>query len=181
MKAEPTAHPHAREVRHNFSLNRTTMPRFSNWNAALSEIASWLLSTLAARSARAAALRRTARLCLFVRNYCNDDAAWEDVSPKRMAVRVYFSTDGLPPRDRVKFWRDYFARQVHSFTPARFRMSPASAPRPANRSPAELRCWIETGLEPATRADVQRDKTEAIYIRRFRAPMIWRAASATLG
>ena len=117
MKAEPTAHPHAREVRHNFSLNRTTMPRFSNWNAALSEIASWLLSTLAARSARAAALRRTARLCLFVRNYCNDDAAWEDVSPKRMAMRVYFSTDGLPPRDRVKFWCDYFARQVHSFTP----------------------------------------------------------------
>ena len=32
-----------------------------------------------------------------------------------MQVRV--STDDLPPRDRVKFWCDYFAKQAHSITP----------------------------------------------------------------
>ena len=32
-------------------------------------------------------------------------------------MRVHFSTDDLPPRDRVKFWCDYFAKQAHSITP----------------------------------------------------------------
>ena len=33
-------------------------------------------------------------------------------------MRVHFSTDSLPPRDRVRFSCDYFAQQVHSFTPS---------------------------------------------------------------
>ena len=33
-------------------------------------------------------------------------------------MQVRFSTDDLPPRDRVKFWCDYFAKQAHSITPS---------------------------------------------------------------
>ena len=32
-------------------------------------------------------------------------------------MQVHFSTDDLPPRDRVRFWCDYFAKQAHSITP----------------------------------------------------------------
>ena len=32
-------------------------------------------------------------------------------------MQVYFSTDDLPPRDRVRSWCDYFAKQAHSITP----------------------------------------------------------------
>ena len=33
-------------------------------------------------------------------------------------MQVHFSTDDLPPRDRVRFWCDYFAKQAHSITPS---------------------------------------------------------------
>ena len=32
-------------------------------------------------------------------------------------MRVHFSTDDLPPHDRVSSWCDYFSRQAHSITP----------------------------------------------------------------
>ena len=32
-------------------------------------------------------------------------------------MQVRFSTDDLPPRDRVRFWCDYFAKQAQSVTP----------------------------------------------------------------
>ena len=94
----------------------------------------------------------------------------------------YFSTDGLPPRDRVRFWCDYFARQVHSFTPGEIPDAAAFRAEASGQVAGGFALLdIETGLERArrTRADVQRDKTEAIYIRRFRRPMIWRAAPAS--
>ena len=35
-----------------------------------------------------------------------------------MATQIRFSTDDLPPSDRVRFWCDYFAKQAHSITPS---------------------------------------------------------------
>lgn len=94
-------------------------------------------------------------------------------------MQVHFSTDGLPPRDRVRFWCDYFAQQVQSFTPGE--IPDAGAFRAAavgNVAGGFGLIDIETGLESAqrTRADVLKDKSEAIYIRRFRRPLTWRAA-----
>src|SRR3984957_13776386 len=96
-----------------------------------------------------------------------------------MAMQVHFSTDDLLPRDRVSFWCDYFSRQAHSITPG-------EAPDPgAFRAEADGQVAgefalldIEAGLERVRRtaADVARDKTEAFFIRRFRRPLIWRAA-----
>ncbi len=34
------------------------------------------------------------------------------------AMQVRFSTDDLPPRDRVRFWCDYFAKQARNITPS---------------------------------------------------------------
>src|SRR5580658_10482339 len=34
------------------------------------------------------------------------------------AMQVRFSADDLPPRDRVRFWCDYFAKQARSITPS---------------------------------------------------------------
>ena len=94
-------------------------------------------------------------------------------------MQVHFSTDDLLPRDRVSFWCDYFSRQAHSITPG-------EAPDPgAFRAEADGQVTgefalldIESGLERVQRtaADVARDKTEAFFIRRFRRPLIWRAA-----
>src|ERR1700722_13127997 len=96
-----------------------------------------------------------------------------------MAMQVHFSTDDLLPRDRVSFWCDYFSRQAHIITPG-------EAPDPgAFRAEADGQVTgefalldIESGLERVQRtaADVARDKTEAFFIRRFRRPLIWRAA-----
>ena len=98
--------------------------------------------------------------------------------PKGMRMRVHFSTDGLPPRDRVKFWCDYFAREIHSFTPGEIPDAGAFRAEAAGEVAGGFALLdIETGLEKARRtpADIARDKTEAIYVRRFRRPMIWRA------
>jgi hypothetical protein len=32
-------------------------------------------------------------------------------------MQVHCSTDHIAPRDRVRFWCDYFAKQAHSITP----------------------------------------------------------------
>ncbi len=94
-------------------------------------------------------------------------------------MRIRFSTDDLPVQDRVRFWCDYFAQQAHSFTPgevpdaSRFR---AEAKGHAAGDFALIN--IEAGLEKARRtaADVARDKTEAFFVRRFRRPLVWKAA-----
>ena len=33
-------------------------------------------------------------------------------------MRVHFSTDDVPPRDRGQFWLDFVAKQTLRFTPA---------------------------------------------------------------
>jgi AraC-like DNA-binding protein len=94
-------------------------------------------------------------------------------------MRVHFSTDDLPPRDRVQFWCDFFAQRAHNFTPgevpdvAAFR---AEASGQVAGGFALLE--VQTGLERARRTatDVAKDKTDAFYIRRFRRPLIWKAA-----
>ena len=76
-------------------------------------------------------------------------------------MRVHFSTDEQPARDRVRFWFDYFAQQVHSFTPGEI---PDAATFRAEASGQITGGFglldIETGLETAkrTRADVQRTR-----------------------
>jgi AraC-like DNA-binding protein len=94
-------------------------------------------------------------------------------------MQLRFSTDDLPPGDRIGFWCDFLAQQVHSFTPCElpdagtFR---AEAHGHVGGGFALLD--IQTGLERARRTavDLAKDKTEAFYIRRWRRPVIWRAA-----
>jgi len=94
-------------------------------------------------------------------------------------MQVRFSTDDLPPRNRVRFWCDFFANHAHSITPI-------ETPDP-DTFRAEASGWVagkfvllnvRSGLERVQRtaADVAKDKTEAFCIRRFRQPAIWRFA-----
>lgn len=94
-------------------------------------------------------------------------------------MRVHFSTDDLPPRDRVRFWCDYFARQAQSITPDEIPDPGVFRAEAAGHVAGEFALLeIETGLQRVRRtaADVAADKSEAFFIRRFRRPMIWRAA-----
>jgi AraC-like DNA-binding protein len=93
-------------------------------------------------------------------------------------MRVHFSTDALPPRDRVRFWCDYFAQQVHSVTPGEIPNADTFRAEAGGQVAGGFALLdIETGLERArrTHADVVKDKSDAVYIRRFRRPMLWRA------
>lgn len=93
-------------------------------------------------------------------------------------MRVHFSTDDLPPRDRVKFWCDYFAKQAHSITPGEIPDPGAFRAAAGGQVAGEFALLdIESGLERVRRTatDVAADKTEAFFIRRFRRPVIWRA------
>jgi AraC-like DNA-binding protein len=94
-------------------------------------------------------------------------------------MQVRFSTDGLPPRDRVRLWCDFHAKHAHSITPT-------GIPDP-NTFHAEANGWVAAGFtllnitsEPAriqrTAADVAKDKSDAFFIRRFRRPVTWRVA-----
>ena len=94
-------------------------------------------------------------------------------------MQVHVSTDGLPSRDRVRFWCDYFAKQAHSITPGELPDAGVFRAEAGGQVAGEFALLdIESGLEKVTRtaADVARDKTEAFFIRRFRRPLIWRAA-----
>jgi AraC-like DNA-binding protein len=97
-----------------------------------------------------------------------------------MVMQVHFSTDHIAPHDRVRFWCDYFAKQAHSITPGEI-PDPAAFRAEASGSIAGEFALLEisSGLERVQRtaADVAKDKTEAFFVRRFRAPVIWRAAA----
>ena len=94
-------------------------------------------------------------------------------------MQVRFSTDDLPPRDRVTFWCDYFAKRAHSITPSEI-PDPGVFRAEASGSVAGQFALldIKSGLERIRRtaADVAKDKTHAFFVRRFRRPAIWRAA-----
>jgi AraC-like DNA-binding protein len=96
-----------------------------------------------------------------------------------MVMQVRFSSDGLPPRDRVQFWCDYFAKQPHRITPSDIPDPGVFRAEASGSVAGEFALLdIKSGLERVQRtaADVARYKTEAFFIRRFRRPMIWRAA-----
>jgi AraC-like DNA-binding protein len=98
-------------------------------------------------------------------------------------MQVRFSTDDLPLRDRVKFWCDYFAKQAHSITPSEIPDAGAFRAEASGPVAGEFALLdIKSGLEriQRTAADVAKDKTEAFFIRRFRQPAIWRAASGSV-
>jgi AraC-like DNA-binding protein len=95
-----------------------------------------------------------------------------------MAMQVRFSTDGLPPRDRVRLWCDYFAKQAHSITPGEIPDLDAFRAEASGSVAGKFALLdIKSGLERVQRtaADVAKDKIEAFFIRRFRQPVIWRA------
>jgi AraC-like DNA-binding protein len=100
-----------------------------------------------------------------------------------MATQIRFSTDDLPPRDRVRLWCDYFAKQAHSITPSEIPDPGAFRAEARGSVAGEFALLdIESGLERVQRtaADVAKDITEAFFIRRFRRPMIWRIAPGSM-
>jgi AraC-like DNA-binding protein len=97
-----------------------------------------------------------------------------------MVMQVHFSTDHIAPRDRVRFWCDYFAKQAHSITPGEVPDHSAfRAEASGSIAGGFALLEIKSGLERVQRtaADVAKDKTEAFFVRRFRVPVIWKAAS----
>ena len=89
-----------------------------------------------------------------------------------------WSTDDIPPRDRIAFWCDFFAQQAHRFTPcdipdpATFR---AKASGEGGSGFALLE--IESGLQHIRRtaSDIARDTAEAFFVRRYHHPVIWKS------
>jgi hypothetical protein len=98
-------------------------------------------------------------------------------------MQVRFSTDDLPPRDRVRFWCDYFAKQARSITPSEI-PDPGAFRAEAIGSVAGgfALLDIKSGLERVQRtaADVAKDKTDAVFIRRSHRPAIWRVAPGSM-
>jgi AraC-like DNA-binding protein len=98
-------------------------------------------------------------------------------------MQIRFSTDDLPPQDRVTFWCDYFAKQAHSITPSEIPDPAAFRAEVSGSMAGEFALLdIKSGLEriQRTSADVAKDKTEAFFVRRFRRPAIWRVARGSI-
>jgi len=92
-------------------------------------------------------------------------------------MQVHFSTDHIAPRDRLRFWSDYFAKQVHSITPRDVPDPGAFRAEASGTIAGEFALLdIKSGLQRVERtaADVAKDKTEAFFVRRFRVPVIWK-------
>ena len=93
-------------------------------------------------------------------------------------MALHWSTDDMPPRDRIPFWCDFFAQQAHRFTPC-------DIPDPATfRAAASGECGggfalleVESGLQHIRRtaSDIARDTAEAFFVRRYHRPVIWKA------
>jgi AraC-like DNA-binding protein len=99
-----------------------------------------------------------------------------------MVTQVRFSTDDLPAPDRVKFWCDSFAKQAHSITPGEIPDPETFHAEAGGIVAGEFALLdIKSGFEKVLRiaTDVARDKTEALFIRRFRRPTIWKAAKGS--
>lgn len=96
------------------------------------------------------------------------------------AMALRWSTDDIPPRDRIGFWCDFFAQQAHRFTPddipdpATFR---AAASGESGSGFALLE--IESGLKHIRRtaSDIAHDTAEAFFVRRYHHPVTWKAGA----
>jgi hypothetical protein len=79
-------------------------------------------------------------------------------------MQLQFSTNDLPPRDRISFWCNFLAQQVHSFTPCELPDGEAfRAEAHGHVGGGFALLDIQAGLEKARRTavDVAKDKTEA--------------------
>jgi AraC-like DNA-binding protein len=95
-------------------------------------------------------------------------------------MQVRFSAVDLPPRDRIRSWCDYLAKQAHSITPSESPDPDTFRAEVSGSVVGEFALLdINSGLEriQRTAADVARDRTDAFFIRRFRQPVIWRVTS----
>jgi AraC-like DNA-binding protein len=96
-----------------------------------------------------------------------------------MVMQVHVSTDHIAPRDRVRFWCDYFADKAHSITPGEVPDVDAFRAEASGSIAGEFALLdIKSGLERVQRTatDIAKDKIEAFFVRRFRGPVTWRAA-----
>jgi hypothetical protein len=76
-------------------------------------------------------------------------------------MQVHFSTEDLPPRDRVRSWCDYFAKRAHSITPDEIPDPNTFRAEADGHVAGEFALLnIEEGFERVRRtaADVARDK-----------------------
>jgi AraC-like DNA-binding protein len=92
-------------------------------------------------------------------------------------MQIHFSTDEAPPEERLGFWRERFGRLAYVFTPGE---GPDDAFRAQARGAVAggfALLEVETSLERRrrTEADSALDKTDAVLVRRFRRPAVWRA------
>ena len=89
-------------------------------------------------------------------------------------MQVRFSTDDLPPRDRVGLWRAFFAEHAHSIT----------CGPDVDEFRGDAGGWVSGEFKlldivsgpsrlQRTAADLASDKTEAFLVWRFRRPTIW--------
>ena len=97
----------------------------------------------------------------------------------RMVMQVHFSTEHLAPGERVRPGATISRSRSHSITPGEIPDSGAFRAEASGSIAGEFALLdIKSGLERVQRtaADIAKDKTEAIFVRRFRVPVIWRAA-----
>src|SRR3954464_2394481 len=82
------------------------------------------------------------------------------------AMQVSFSTEHIAPRDRVRCWCDYFAKQAHSITPGEV-PDPGAFRAEASGSIAGKFALLDIKSElervQRTAADVAKDKSEAFF------------------
>jgi AraC-like DNA-binding protein len=103
---------------------------------------------------------------------------YKDATKSGLGMALHWSTDDIPPQDRIAFWCDFFAQQAHRFTPC-------DIPDPAIfRAVARGECGsgfalleIESGLRHIRRtaSDIAHDTKEALFVRRYHSPLIWKA------
>jgi len=96
-------------------------------------------------------------------------------------MRIHFSTDDLPPRDREEFWLDFVSKHVISVTPGE-RSDPATfrAQLDAQTAGRFTMFDLRTShrVNGRTVADVSRDKSDRFNLRRVATEQIYRVSPA---
>jgi AraC-like DNA-binding protein len=94
-------------------------------------------------------------------------------------MRVHFSTDDLPPRDREQFWLDFVSKHVISVTPGD-RPDPATFRAQLDAQVAGRFTWFDFRtthrIDGRTAADVSRDNSDRFNLRRVSREQIYSAA-----
>ena len=96
-------------------------------------------------------------------------------------MRVHFSTDDVPPREREQFWLDVFAKQVMRVTPsdrsdlATFRAQ-LEAQIVGRFTLLDFQTTHRTGVRTA--ADAHRDNSDRFQLRRVRSEQLYTTGPA---